>query len=153
MSAGSSRPLRWRGVLQQLLSAWLVFFLALRGLVTAMLQCVTDMVILTISSWGEFAYSSISLAAVCLHPLLWVNCRMLGFKGTALLDSGATHCFVSRRWVLQHGLESRLSPIDAIGSILRVAASRWPRNSSKQSSYSWSTLTLVRLLVLLCLLL
>ena len=56
MSAGSTRPLRLRGVLQRLLSAWLVYFLALFELVTAMLQCVSDVVILTISSWGELAY-------------------------------------------------------------------------------------------------
>jgi transposase InsO family protein len=39
---------------------------------------------------------------------------MLGFKGTALVDSGATHNFVSRRWVLQHGLEGKLTPIPSL---------------------------------------
>ena len=113
-SAGRSRPLQLTGVLQRLKSAWLAFFLALCALVTAVLQCVTDPVILVISHWCELAYLGYSFASVCLHPLFWVNCRMLGFKGTALVDSGATHNFVSRRWVLQHGLERRLTPIKSL---------------------------------------
>ena len=55
-SAGRSRPLQLTGVLRRLKSAWLAFFLALCALVTAVLQCVTDPVILVISHWCELAY-------------------------------------------------------------------------------------------------
>lgn len=48
--------------------------------------------------------TSVYHTLVSQSPLLKVRCRLFSKSGIALVDSGASHSFVNRRWLQRHGL-------------------------------------------------
>jgi transposase InsO family protein len=102
-SVASYHPLQWQWLLGILLVVWQL---------TAECDEVQRWVVrvLTFGLAGflglNHQYELLNLT-MCLQPLFRVNCRMQGHKVVALVDSGATMSFVSRRWLQQTGLMDR----------------------------------------------
>ena len=103
-SAGSSRPLQWQWLIGVLCIGYLMVCAVVHSFVAS---CVMGVVLgVTIVCYQD--PSVLRSVTTALQPLFRVNCRMFGHRAVALVDSGASHSFVSRRWLLQCGLMDKV---------------------------------------------
>lgn len=106
--SGSSSPtvyLWQQGLLQCLVSLMAVCIVACQ------LCCVFGF---TMAKWlCKWCWKVMSTPFIAMYhmvhkqsSLFHIRCRVNGFTGIALVDSGATHCFVSKRFLRKHGLNA-----------------------------------------------
>jgi RNase H-like domain found in reverse transcriptase/Reverse transcriptase (RNA-dependent DNA polymerase)/Integrase zinc binding domain/Retroviral aspartyl protease/Chromo (CHRromatin Organisation MOdifier) domain len=118
--SGSSSPtesLQQQSLLQCLVN--LIAVCVTVCIVVCHMSCVlSSAVIQGLCTWCWWIVSTPFIAMYHLvhkqSTLFYIRCRVNGFAGTALVDSGATHCFVSKRFVQKYGLKacSRIGGFD-----------------------------------------
>lgn len=104
-SAASYRPLQWQWLLGLLFIGWLGLICVKHN--WAVMLSVGAVCWLLWHTRGVFAQELFYVSA-WLQPLFRVNCRMHGHKVVALVDSGASVSFISRRWLRETGLSDRV---------------------------------------------